>query len=883
MNTRFWFWLVVFVAAHTAQAQSPLDRRVDVAWTDLPLSDALFDLSERADVGITFNEEQLPTDHRVRLRVVQTRVDTILDEMLRGTPLSYRAVGQQIVIVDAAPVRYTYSGYLQDRQTGERLIGAAVYDSTAQTGTTTNEYGFFSLGLPAGSSRIRYAYLGYKTQDRTLLLTEDRRETIELEPSIDLAPVEVLARTLDLPDHHRYANAHRTTAGQLQREPGLGGEADVLRSFQLLSGVQSGADGYGGLSVRGGSVDQNLFLLDGVPVYNGQHGYGLVSIYNTDAIRSATLYKGPFPARYGGRLSSVVDVRIKEGNNKHWQGAADVGLTSAKLTVEGPLARNRSSLFLSGRRSLIDVFSRPFSRNQRARNAGRVGEWAYRFDDLNAKVNFKLSERDKVYLSLYQGGDLLTDDDRTELSFNDTTNYVATEDRTRWGNTVGALRWNRTLSPRLFGNLALTFSRYRYSSRSFRDNRTFLRNELRNRESLLTNYQSNNQDLGVRLDFDYTADHNSRLRFGLNYTRHRFQPGIVTLDDLREENLDSLVKSSVALIEGSTPLRSDEAEAYVEREIYLTSWLHAHLGLRTTFLHVDGTTYWEPQPRAHLTATPFDEWTFFLSAGRHVQTLHLLSNTGIGLPLDLWVTSTERVRPQTSWQVAGGAQWMSGEHWTINVEGYRKVMRHLITFDEQVLSNVTASSWQDRIRSGSGDAWGVETRVAYVLPRTALRLNYTYAHTDREFSILNGGNAFPYRFDRRHALSLTGFHEFNRRWLVNWSFQYSSGMAFTIPTQEFLFTIPGFFFRDVLTIFSQRNQLRMPDQHRLDLGAIYNFGEEKTPQRLSFGIYNVYAKRNPLYFGVGSRLNPETGEAERFYTQTLLFRFFPYVRWRVEF
>ena len=873
---------LLFSLSTSVVAQNILATPLSVEFNELPLSDALFELSDRAGIGITFTEEVLPPDRTVTLFEPNITLGAALDLTLSGTGLGFEVIGRQIVLV---PIRYfVYSGYLEDQSTGERLIGAAVYDPVSQTGVVTNEYGFFSLRLPAEPVRIRHAYLGYKSKEVDLRLRADRNATVGLEPSIDLAPVEVLARAEDKPILQLPTNAHRYTDKQLEKMTGPGGESDLLQSAQLLSGIQTGADGFGGLSVRGGSVDQNLFLLDGVPVYNGQHGLGLVSIYNSDAIRSATIYKGPFPARYGGRLSSVVDVRIKEGNSKEIIGAADVGLTSAKLTLEGPLVKDRSSFFVSGRRSLIDLFTRPFTRQQRAQTPGRAGEWAYFFEDINAKINYRFSDRDQVYLSLYRGGDQLSDEDSREQFQGDTLYFIETDERTRWGNTVGAFRWNHLFNPQLFGNLSLTFSRYDYNSRSYRDNQVMIQQvNLSSRESLLTDYRSNNQDLGARVDFDYLPSPTHHLRFGASWTHHEFQPGIVSLDNSFAENLDSLSEQTIETLLGSDPLVSDEVEAYLENDFEIVPRLYAQLGIRSTCLMVNGGNYWNMQPRGNLKFTPSDRLAIFVSGGRHVQTLHLLSNTGIGLPLDLWVTSTERVPPQTSWQVAGGVQWLSNEHWTLELEAYRKTMRNLITFEEGVIGNVNATSWQNRIRFGTGEAQGLEFRAAYVLPSTAIRLNYTYARATRQFPGINDGQPFPYRFDRRHMVSLSGFHEVNDRWLLRMSFQFGTGMAFTVPAQEFLFAIPGFFYRDVLTIFSERNRLRMPANHRLDIGAVYQLKGEKIRQQLSFGIYNVYNRTNPLYFGVGTRLDEVTGEPRRVYTQTSLFPIFPYVRYKMSF
>ena len=872
------FLVCCLLSAFALQAQSPLDRRVDFSVQGAALEDALYELMERADLSITFTSEILP-DRNTSLTFENTPVRVILDNLLLRTDLNYTLLDDQIILARRPPPARTFqlSGYLQDARSGERLIGANVYAPELRTGVSTNEYGFYSIELPKGTPTLRFSYLGYRPLEQRIEISRDRTLTLGLEPALTLSAVTVLGNEKNLLRYRAYEED--IPPGLLEDVPGLGGDKDVLRTAQLLSGIQSGADGFGGMSVRGGNVDQNLYLLDGAPVYNGLHGYGLSSIYNSDAIRMAKIYKGSFPARYGGRLSSVVDVHIKEGNLNEPHVSADVGITSGKMSIEGPLVKERTSFFVSARRSFFDLYTPAVTRQIRENDPGREGEWNYFYYDLNAKINHRFSDRDKIFLSFYRGGDKLEDLDRIVQVAPDTAFRVYNEELTRWGNNVGAFRWNHVFGPKLFGNLTLTYSRYEYRSRSFLDNQFWTGGILQNRESVLLQYASNNQDLTAKLDFDYTPSNTQFIRFGLSATRHRFQPGIITLDNESVANLDTLSESTIEEFLSSDALRSTEVEGYLENDIEFNERLALNVGLRFTTLFVNRGVYATAQPRAALTYAPNRKWAFSVGGGRHVQTLHLLSNTGIGLPLDLWVTSTERVRPQLSWQTTAGILFQPDDFWTFELEGYRKFFRNLIAFQDGAVSTVDAVSWQDRIVTGSGEAQGVEFRFGFKRAKTRFQLNYTYADSERTFPDLNGGEPFPYRFDRRHSLNLLFAQRFNDRWRGSVSFTYGSGMAFTVPAQEFLFAIPGFFFRDVLTIYSERNRLRMPANHRLDLGASYLFPNGKFLEKeLSFGIYNTYNRTNPLYFGVGTRLNDETGLPRRVYTQTSLFPVFPYVR-----
>ena len=838
-------------------------------------------LTERSATGIVFSSGILPPDARVSLRVRRRTLRTTLDQLLVDTGLGYSLVGRQVVLekrppatVEAEPV--TLSGYVEDAASGERLIGATIYEPVSGRGTVSNEYGFYSLTLPPGAYRLQVGYLGYQSAVLDAVLNRDLRRVVPLEPSILLREVVITppADSLSLRDQ---SNGLGIIPGEIiDRVPTVGGENDVVRTAQLLAGVQSGADGFGGLSVRGGGVDQNLYLLDGVPVYNALHGFGVYSVYNSDAVSSVQLLRGDFPARYGGRLSSVLDVRIREGNMRNFAGQADLGLSSVGAWAEGPLVRERASFFVSARRSLFDYYSRPYTRRRRA-DRGESGEFGYFFYDVNAKLNWRLNERNSLFVSVYNGGDRLDDVRGFEVTQVDTTFAVVQSDLLEWGNTVGVLRWTHQAGPRLFIKSMAAFSRYRFDNEASYDVDRRLRDSLVEQQFFLYRYASNNRDLILKLEADYVPNSRHYLRLGVEGIAHRFQPGVIDTS-----NTNGLLIELGGSFVNSPPLRSEEINVFVEDDWQLGARWLINGGLRWSNALVDATVYSNLEPR--LTVTHRVQRSVLLRAAvsRVVQPLHLLSNSGIGLPLDLWVSSTRRVPPQRAWQTSLRADYQPGTSWHFHLEAYYKRMRGLITFEEGVISSINAFNWQDRIVRGDGRAYGIEVQVTKKVGRTTGWVNYAYTRSTRTYAELNGGVAFPFQFDRPHSIKAVLTHRANDRWDYSAAFQYGSGMPFTIPLQDLLLTIPGFEGQTVVQIPSVRNSLRLPANHRLDLSVAYRTGRQRNG-RWIFGVYNVYNRRNPIYVDIRSRIDPATGETVRVFTQTTLLPIFPYLRYQYSF
>ena len=448
-------------------AQTILEQKVDFNAKDLPLKKALIQLSRQINTGITFNGNIIP-DKTISANFEGKEVEEVLAHFLAKTSIQYKLVESQLVLYKVKRKQwYTISGYIKDGETGERLIAANIFDPKSQKGLASNEYGFFSITLPQGEQHLDFSFLGYATKSKKINLKKNTDLAINLKPSLTLKEVVVTSKGVNQ-DAFAIANqANNVPITEMSNLPALGGETDILRTISLLPGVQTGTGGFGGVNIRGGSADQNLILLDGVPVYNATHLGGLFSIFNSSAIKSAKLYKGNFPARFGGRLSSVLDVRTKEGNQRKLAGEASLGLIAWSGTIEGPIVKDKSSFFFSVRRSIFDVFLRPISRKVKERK-GDTGTTGHTFLDLNGKVNFYLGKKDQLFLSVYHGNDNFSDSNQSIIDGLDFRTIAHRQDLD-WGNTIGVLRWNHLFSDRLFANTTLNFSKFWFKSEELYD------------------------------------------------------------------------------------------------------------------------------------------------------------------------------------------------------------------------------------------------------------------------------------------------------------------------------------------------------------------------------------------------------------------------------
>lgn len=753
----------------------------------------------------------------------------------------------------------TLSGYVEDAQSGERLIGVNVYLPGTLYGTSTNTYGFYSLSLPPGRYPVQVSFMGYGVISDTLELSSSQQRDFRLQVSSE--ELEEIVVTAETPEVERVQMSQiQLTAKEIKSIPYFLGEVDIIRALQLLPGVQSGGEGTTGFYVRGGSPDQNLILLDGVPVYNASHLFGFFSVFNADAIKNVNLTKGGFPARFGGRLSSVLEIDMKEGNMREFHGEGAVGLIASKLTLEGPLVKDKASFMISGRRTYYDLMIRPFLPT--GIDAG------YYFADLNAKINYKLSRNDRLYLSYYNGIDKFFAREEYRDGFLGGNVEESFSSQMDWGNHTGALRWNHLFSDRLFSNLTATFTQYRFgvgAENSFNDGSVT--------ESFGIEYFSLIRDFGLRYDFEYSLNRDHNLRFGANYTHHTFRPGAVQVqENFLNTNIDSL-------LELSERINAHDIFLYAEDEYLVNSRFKINYGLHYNAYATGEAFYHSLQPRFSGRYLVNSSWSLKGSYAYMQQFIHLLSNSGIGLPTDLWVSATERVRPQQSQQIALGSSHRLGKgDYELSFESYYKWMSNLIEYKEGA-SFLAQSDWQNNVETdGVGRAYGLEVLLRKKEGKTTGWIGYTLARTERQFSQLNFGEWFPYRYDRRHDLSIVLNHRFSERFELGATWVYGSGINFTAPVANLSLPSQGnswgnnpFLGLGQFQAYTERNALRMPSYHRMDVS--FSFHKETRWGRATWNLslYNAYSRQNPFFLYI----NEDWMTGNRSVRQVALFPIIP--------
>ncbi len=723
---------------------------------------------------------------------------------------------------------YTISGIITDKKSGETLIGATVVDKLSGKGTVTNVYGFYSLTLPEGPADVHISYVGYTPIQVRLNIKKDTTLSIKLEGSIILNEVVIKAqRETDLKGSQM--SAVEIPVEQIKAIPALFGEADVIKAIQLLPGVQSGSEGTAGMYVRGGGPDENLFLLDGIPIYNITHAFGFFSAFNPDAIKNITLYKGSFPARFGGRLSSVLDIYTNNGNDKEYHGSASIGLISAKINLEGPIIKEKTTFHVSARRTYFDVLSRPFIAMYSEQKGNKDINAGYYFYDINAKITHKFSDKSRLFASYYMGNDVI---------YNRISEYDYTSSmRYTWGNIVGSLRWNYIIHSKLFMNITGAYTRYRST----------IEVESQTKSSPFPfdtkiDYQSGIEDISARVDFDYTPNPHHNIKFGGSYVYHTFTPDVISY----------AVSSATDTNFGTHPIHANEILLYAEDNWEINDYLKANLGLHYSLFFVENKGYHSIQPRLSLRILANEYLSFKTGYAYMSQYIHLLSNNNISMPSDLWVPVTERIEPMNSNQVAAGAFYNLNNIVEFSIEGYYKQMNHLIEYKDGASYMFSSDNWQNKVCMGSGWSYGVEFMVQRTLGNITGWVAYTWSKTerlfDREGETLNFGKAFPAKYDRRHDISIVLSYKIKQNIDVSATWVYSTGNAFTLGLQEYEAlpdTDHDYSDASPITDIESRNNYRMPAYHRLDIGINFHKKFKRGSRTINVSIYNAYNRKNP--------------------------------------
>lgn len=721
-----------------------------------------------------------------------------------------------IGFVVAAQDKHTISGYVKDAESGETLIGVSIYENKIGDGTTTNAYGFYSITLPAGAVELTYSYIGFDDNIQTLTLDADLALDVEMSTgAAQLEEIVVKANSAKEQVQSTQMSVDRISMKEAKALPALFGEVDIIKTLQLKPGVSSGGEGTSGLVVRGGGPDQNLIILDEALVYNPSHLFGFFSTFNSDAVKDVQLYKGGFPAQYGGRLSSVIDVKLKEGNRKKFSGAGGLGLIASRLTLEGPIVKDKSSFIVSGRRTYADIITRAVNKaNEDKEDYNKIPD--YFFYDLNTKINYDLGENDRIFLSGYFGRDaFLFNDDDFDFKFD-------------WGNITTTARWNHIYNPRLFSNMTFTFSDYNY----------LIKNQF---DAFSFEVGSGIRDYNAKIDFYNEPNSRNSLRFGADWTWHEFNVGRLRAEQEGEEE---------PLFEQATDFSAWEANAYISDDFEVSKKLKINGGLRLSSFYSDNTFYAGVEPRFSMRYSLKDNISLKASYTLMNQYVHLVSNSGASLPTDIWYPSNKVVKPQLSNQVAAGISVSLGNQFLLSNEIYYKWQQRQIDFKDgaDIFINPNLN---DEFVFGTGYSYGNEIYLEKKEGKFTGWVGYTLAWSWREFKDINEGNRFHPRFDRRHDASIVLLYELSRKFTFTGAWVYNTGNAISLP----LAWSP---FQDVAgetanppitTYFQERNSFRMASYHRLDLGIVMKMfqNRENFEGDLTLNTYNTYDRRNPYF------------------------------------
>ena len=829
---------------------------MDFSCSECLPADALVQLSRQTGINIVFNDNFFQNCPRISLAVRQEPLDKVLDQLSACARVSFRWLDGQLVFYRKVQ-KLTLSGFVRDAESGERLIGASIrVGMDPVTGSITNEFGFFSFPLEGGSYILTVSYIGYQPETRTVELDQSRVITFSLQPNSALP--EVLVTATPGMGRRSYSDENRQNLplSAMYNTTMPGGEADLLRLAALQPGVQTGVDGLGGLHVRGGNADQNLILLDDVPVYNPNHALGLFSVFNPATVNKARLWKGDFPARYGGRASSVLDIRTRDGNFREYHGDISVGLFAASATLEGPVVHDTSSFLLSGRVTYFGPWINFFSKRENLLTFSG-DNIAYRFYDTNLKWNYIFSPKNRLYFSFYQGGDVFRN--QFVQRFNDPEGLISDQYglASEWGNSIAALRWNHLLRKNLFTNTTIRFSKFFYQSQlTFRS--TFL--TATGKENLLADYgqiyQTLIQDWSGKTDFSYYPTDRLTLRWGLSYTLHSFQPGALALNFLVPGQSPLTIDSLSKVLLNNERLGADETEIYLDAEWQIWKKWRLETGFNLSSFQIRNDRYRSFQPRARLQRSGIHGWTIWAGYHRTAQYLHQIGAFNISLPFELWVPSTAKVPPELAWQASLGTGWeLKG--WFAQVETYYKRLDRVLTF---ISANSAlfaggaedASGWEDRTTAGRGWGYGVECTIEKAYKSNRITLSYAWSAARRQFPDLNSGRTFPFRFDRRHDLKIT-VQQRLASWLeANLVWTYATGNPITLAGVKFQHHAPNGDIERTVYVYTDVNGYRLPDYHRLDAGINIHAGNNRAKHSIQLGIYNLYNRPNPFFLYVDS-------------------------------
>lgn len=842
--------MAMLIIAWHGHSQEQTD--ISLEMKDASLKDIISQMEEQTDFSFIYNET-IDLKQKKNVNFTTQSLEYALKTIFDKTDIEWTIKNKHITLTikkqpDTTTKKITISGYITDHESSEVLIGANVFDRISSAGTASNEFGFFSITLPAGEAELCFSYTGYAPQIQKISLIKNDKINIKLKTNLQLDEVVVIGKeNNEVGISSTHMSAMDIPLSILKTAPVLLGETDIMKTIQMLPGVQAGTEGGAGIHVRGGGPDENLILLDGIPLYNVDHMLGFFSVFTPEAVKKVSFFKGSFPARFGGRLSSVIDVRTNDGDMYNYHGTVGIGLLSSKLQLEGPIWKGHTAFNVSIRRSYIDLMAKPFFKNDKA---------TLYFYDINAKINHKFNDKNRLFLSLYNGRDKFS----TEFNDNEKGVYAKDNNNLNWGNTLVSTRWNHIFSQRLFSNTTLAFTNYRfyagakslsvYTEENIEDMRRY-------------DYKSGIKDWAFRTDFDYYHSPTHHIKFGAGYLYHHFKPEIETMRIKEREG--GLASDSTYSNISNSNIYANEISIYAEDNLHISPRININAGLHFALFKVRNASYTSLQPRLSARYQPSDAITLKASYTKMNQYIHLLSNYTITLPSDLWVPATDRVKPMRAHQYSLGAYHTALKGWEFSVETYYKDMRNIIEYKDGASFLGSSHNWEDKIETGRGRGYGIELMAHKTTGNTTGWLAYVLAKSERKFDKkgINNGAWFPYKYDRRHHINMTVNHKISDKIDVSASWEFYTGGVFTV-SEEVTSIIypsgPGYYYGygNIYSSFpgtqigavgyiEGRNNYRLPASHTLSMGINFRKKKKHGERIWNLGIYNAYNAMNPNF------------------------------------
>ncbi len=844
MKNKLYITSILMLLFAVAQAQSD-NRSFALSIQATSIEELAREIEKSSNYSVIYNEQVSLHEsiiYQNNNRTIQEHLSNILKEQSIGFKIkeSHILLFPEVSKSSKPKRRFTISGYVSDTSSFETLIGAHIIDYRYRQGSYTNPYGFYSITLPEGKTDIGFSYLGYHTKTFHFELNNDTVLNVNLITNNQLDEVVITSERQNAGINSPLMGAINLPMTQIKNTPVLLGEADLLKTIQLLPGVQAGMEGFSGLYVRGGGPDQNLIMLDGIPVYNADHLLGVFSVFTTEAVKNVTLYKGSFPARFGGRLSSVVDIRTNDGDMKKYHGTISLGLLTTKLHFEGPIIKDRTSFCITARRTYVDLLAKPFMKGKDI--------YDYYFYDVNAKINHRFSDKSRLFLGYYQGKDYYSYERKESFDYENYDDpvgaFYANRIKFKWGNKIASARWNYVLSNKLFVNTTIAFNQYSMQMRSSSIQEENKKEDYR-RYLFTSDYRSGIKDWSVQTNFDFTPAPTHHIKFGMAYLFHTFRPEVMTSRIKNETNEDPQPEDITLQTVSDGNLYGHETIVYAEDNFDIGDKLSINAGMHASLFHTEGKSYWSVQPR--LSAKFNLPYAFSIKTGynRMAQYVHLLSSTPIALPTDLWVPITKNIKPMYSDQVSAGLYYTGITGWEFSVEGYLKKMKNVLEYQEGATFLGNSAGWEEKVEMGEGRAKGIEFFIQKTSGKTTGWIAYTLAKSDRQFKdgSINQGLVFPYKYDRRHNLNFCINHKFNDRIDIGGTWIITTGGTATIPEQRTMIVTPNGVLEG--NYISHRNNYRLPASHCLNLGINFHKKLRRGTQTWNISVYNAYNNMNP--------------------------------------